>query len=151
MRVRQADKEMWAIDFISYYYDKIKATEDDTRTTPYRRLLDCVVKDYDGYAEQLTTYDDPSYIEDAAYTEATVDEELEELERLSDGAYARSAETAGPGEAKQAAGPDQKAGIADSPTMDMENMTVEELDEQIAKMKKLLELAELHKQVKKHE
>ena len=35
--------------------------------------------------------------------------------------------------------------------MDIENMTVEELDEQIAKMKKLLELAELHKQVKKHE
>ena len=47
--------------------------------------------------------------------------------------------------------PDQKAAIEDSPTMDMESMTVEQLDAHIARMKKLLELAELHKQVKKHE
>ena len=147
---------MWAIDFISYYYDKIRATEDDTRTTPYRRLLDCVVKDYDDYADQLTTYDDPSYIVDAAYTEATVDEELEELERINDAAPDRSAGDNGAGntanaEEEQASEPGQKAAIEDSPTMDMESMTVEQLDAQIAKMKKLLELAELHKQVKKHE
>ena len=151
MRVRQADKEMWAIDFISYYYDKIRATEDDTRTTPYRRLLDCVVKDYDGYAEQLTTYDDPAYIVDAAYTETSVEEDLEELERISNGAQSRSADDAEGDDAKQTDEPARKTGFADSPSMDIENMTVEELDEQIAKMKKLLELAELHKQVKKHE
>ena len=151
MRVRQADKEMWAIDFISYYYDKIRATEDDTRTTPYRRLLDCVVKDYDGYAEQLTTYDDPAYIVDAAYTETSVEEDLEELERISNGAQSRSADDAERDDAKQTDEPARKTGFADSPSMDIENMTVEELDEQIAKMKKLLELAELHKQVKKHE
>ena len=151
MRVRQADKEMWAIDFISYYYDKIRATEDDTRTTPYRRLLDCVVKDYDGYAEQLTTYDDPAYIVDAAYTETSVEEDLEELERISNGAQSRSADDAERADAKQTDEPARKTGFADSPSMDIENMTVEELDEQIAKMKKLLELAELHKQVKKHE
>lgn len=151
MRVRQADKEMWAIDFISYYYDKIRATEDDTRTTPYRRLLDCVVKDYDGYAEQLTTYDDPAYIVDAAYTETSVEEDLEELERISNGAQSRSADDAEKDDAKQTDEPARKTGFADSPSMDIENMTVEELDEQIAKMKKLLELAELHKQVKKHE
>lgn len=151
MRVHQADKEMWAIDFISYYYDKIRATEDDTRTTPYRRLLDCVVKDYDGYAEQLTTYDDPAYIVDAAYTETSVEEDLEELERISNGAQSRSADDAEGDDAKQTDEPARKTGFADSPSMDIENMTVEELDEQIAKMKKLLELAELHKQVKKHE
>lgn len=156
MRVRQADKEMWAIDFISYYYDKIRATEDDTRTTPYRRLLDCVVKDYDCYAEQLTTYDDPAYIVDAAYTETSVEEDLEELERISNGAQSRSADDAERDDAerdnaKQTDEPARKTGFADSPSMDIENMTVEELDEQIAKMKKLLELAELHKQVKKHE
>lgn len=151
MRVRQADKEMWAIDFISYYYDKIRATEDDTRTTPYRRLLDCVVKDYDGYAEQLTTYDDPAYIVDAAYTETSVEEDLEELERISNGAQSRSVDDAERDDAKQTDEPARKTGFADSPSMDIENMTVEELDEQIAKMKKLLELAELHKQVKKHE
>lgn len=151
MRVRQADKEMWAIDFISYYYDKIRATEDDTRTTPYRRLLDCVVKDYDGYAEQLTTYDDPAYIVDTAYTETSVEEDLEELERISNGAQSRSADDAERDDAKQTDEPARKTGFADSPSMDIENMTVEELDEQIAKMKKLLELAELHKQVKKHE
>jgi len=54
-------------------------------------------------------------------------------------------------DAKQTDEPARKTGFADSPSMDIENMTVEELDEQIAKMKKLLELAELHKQVKKHE
>ena len=156
MRVRQTDKEMWAIDFISYYYDKIKATEEDTRTTPYRRLLDCVTKDYDGYESQLTTYDDPSFIEDAAYTEVTPEEELEEIERISGVANVRSTEGTEGGDAdrredEQAAGPAGKTGIADSPSINIEDMTVEELDEQIAKYKKFLELAELHKQVKKHE
>ena len=156
MRVRQADKEMWAIDFISYYYDKIKATEEDTRTTPYRRLLDCVTKDYDGYESQLTTYDDPSFIEDAAYTEVTVEEELEEIEHISGGAHVRGTEGTEGGDAdgredEQEAGPSGKAGFADSPSINIEDMTVEELDEQIAKYKKFLELAELHKQVKKHE
>ena len=93
---------------------------------------------------------------DAAYTEATVDEELEELERINGAALDRSdrdneASSTVTAEEEQASEPGQKAAIEDSPTMDMESMTVEQLDAQIAKMKKLLELAELHKQVKKHE
>ena len=155
MRVRQSDKEMWAIDFIDYYYSKIKATEDDTRTTPYRRLLDCVVKDYDGFAEQLVTYDDPSYIEEAAYTESPIDDDLEELERLGSGAYVQDteaeAEDKTPDDQKKQDEAARKQGSAGTNGKDMEKMSVEELDEEIARMKKLLELAELHKKVKKNE
>ena len=57
MRVNQSDKEMWAIDYISHYHDKIKATAEETRTSTYRRLLDCVIKDYDQFADQITAYD----------------------------------------------------------------------------------------------
>ena len=86
----------------------------------------------------------------------TPEEELEEIERISGVANVRSTEGTEGGDAdrredEQAAGPAGKTGIADSPSINIEDMTVEELDEQIAKYKKFLELAELHKQVKKHE
>ena len=42
--------EIFATDLILYYYDKITATPEDTRTTPYKRLLDCVKNDYDNMA-----------------------------------------------------------------------------------------------------
>ena len=149
LRVRREDREMWAIDFIDYYHDKIRATEDETRTTPYRRLLDCVTKDYDGFAEQLTIYDDPSLLEDDAYTDnfeeyiETTGEEIpvSVAEKTPEEPIKLPDEKEQPAVEKQdVAGP-----------KDMENMTVEELDVEIERMKKLLELAELHKKVKKNE
>ena len=149
LRVRREDREMWAIDFIDYYYDKIKATEEETRTTPYRRLLDCVTKDYDGFTEQLTIYDDPSLLEDDAYTD-----NLEEyIETTGEEIPVSGAEKTPeepiklPDEKEQPAV--EKQDVAGP--KDMENMTVEELDVEIQRMKKLLELAELHKKVKKNE
>ena len=149
LRVRREDREMWAIDFIDYYYDKIRATEDETRTTPYRRLLDCVTKDYDGFAEQLTIYDDPSLLENDAYTD-----NLEEyIETTGEEIPVSGAEKTPeepiklPDEKEQPAV--EKQDVAGP--KDMENMTVEELDVEIERMKKLLELAELHKKVKKNE
>ena len=149
LRVRREDREMWAIDFIDYYHDKIRATEEETRTTPYRRLLDCVTKDYDGFAEQLTIYDDPSLLEDDAYTD-----NLEEyIETTGEEIPVSGAEKTPeepiklPDEKEQPAV--EKQDVAGP--KDMENMTVEELDVEIERMKKLLELAELHKKVKKNE
>ena len=149
LRVRREDREMWAIDFIDYYYDKIRATEEETRTTPYRRLLDCVTKDYDGFTEKLTIYDDPSLLEDDAYTD-----NLEEyIETTGEEIPVSGAEKTPeepiklPDEKEQPAV--EKQDVAGP--KDMENMTVEELDVEIERMKKLLELAELHKKVKKNE
>ncbi len=152
MRVRQSDKEMWAIDFIDYYYDKIKATEDETRTTTYRRLLDCVTKDYDIYAERLDTYDDDSLMDESAYTDE-VFEELETLETVTTATAVTEEEPvekdtdSEQGDAKAENEPVLGAGLS----LDMENMTMEELEKQIEYMKKYIELAELHKQVKKNE
>ena len=149
LRVRREDREMWAIDFIDYYYDKIRATEEETRTTPYRRLLDCVTKDYDGFTEQLTIYDDPSLLEDDTYTDnfeeyiETTGEEIpvSVAEKTPEEPIKLPDEKEQPAVEKQdVAGP-----------KDMENMTVEELDVEIERIKKLLELAELHKKVKKNE
>lgn len=39
--------EIFATDFVTYYYDKIVATSDETKTTVYNRLLDSVRNDYD--------------------------------------------------------------------------------------------------------
>lgn len=40
--------EMFAVDFVTYYYDKILSTRETTKSSVYQRLLDCVIKDYDG-------------------------------------------------------------------------------------------------------
>lgn len=45
--------EMFAVDLVLYYYDKIVATPEDTKTTPYKRLLDCVKNDYDNQVYEL--------------------------------------------------------------------------------------------------
>ncbi len=47
---KEIEKDLWIENYISYYRDKILATSEDTRTTVYRRLLDSVIKDYDGKA-----------------------------------------------------------------------------------------------------
>lgn len=39
--------ELFAVDIICYYYDKIEATPEETKTTLYKRLLDSVKNDYD--------------------------------------------------------------------------------------------------------
>ncbi len=45
--------ELFATDLVTHYYSHIKATASDTRTTPYKRLLDMVKKDYDNQAYEL--------------------------------------------------------------------------------------------------
>ncbi len=45
--------ELFATDIVLYYYDKIVATPEDTKTTPYKRLLDCVKNDYDNKVYEL--------------------------------------------------------------------------------------------------
>lgn len=41
------ERERIVVDVAMYYYDKIKATKEETKTTIYKRLLDAVSKDYD--------------------------------------------------------------------------------------------------------
>ncbi len=43
--------DVFAADLCVYYYDKIIATPEETKTTTYQRLLDSVKKDYDGMAD----------------------------------------------------------------------------------------------------
>ena len=45
--VELSEWELFATDIITYYYDKIAATPEETKTTIYQRLLDCVKRDYD--------------------------------------------------------------------------------------------------------
>ena len=47
------ERESWAIDYVTLYYDKIMATSEDTQTTFYKRLLDCVIKDYNDFSAQI--------------------------------------------------------------------------------------------------
>lgn len=49
------EREMWAIDYVSLYYEKIKATSKDTKTSTFRRLYDSVVKDYDNLAVKINS------------------------------------------------------------------------------------------------
>lgn len=49
--------EMFATDLVTYYYAQVKATIEDTKTTPFKRLLDMVKKDYeDKVAEIALSY-----------------------------------------------------------------------------------------------
>lgn len=45
--------ELFATDMVTHYYDKIAATPEETRTTPYRRLLNCLENDYDEKADEF--------------------------------------------------------------------------------------------------
>ena len=47
------DRMSWAGDYISVYYDHVKATDDETRTSFYRRLSDSVGNDYKKVALRL--------------------------------------------------------------------------------------------------
>lgn len=45
--------ELFSTDLVTYYYDKIAATPEETRQSLFGRLLDCVKNDYDNEAERL--------------------------------------------------------------------------------------------------
>lgn len=45
--------ELFAVDYITYYYELVKATPEDTKSTEFKRLLNLLRKDYDGYSEKL--------------------------------------------------------------------------------------------------
>ena len=45
--------ELWVADFIQYYFNILMATKKETKSTPYRRLLNYLRKDYENYAEVL--------------------------------------------------------------------------------------------------
>ena len=123
LRIRRGDREMWSIDFISYYYEKIKATEDDTRTTTYKRLLDAVIKDYDNIADESTIYDIP---EDETYTEVyDVPVSNEALVGISEDCDIETGNNSPATEKK------------------IEDMSLDELDREIERLKKLLDIAEL--------
>lgn len=64
--IRFTKRELWLCDYIAHYKDWIDATPSDTRTTVYKRLLDCVRNDYDGIVPELTAryeydYDSDQY------------------------------------------------------------------------------------------
>ena len=52
-KVPRTEWEMFAVDLVTYYYDKIIATVEDTKTTVYNRLLDCVKNDYDNQVNDI--------------------------------------------------------------------------------------------------
>lgn len=45
--------ELFATDLVLHYYDKIEATPEETKSTLYQRLLNCLEKDYDGKVFEL--------------------------------------------------------------------------------------------------
>lgn len=51
--IPKSEWELFAINLILYYYDKIDATPEDTNTTLYKRLLDCIKNDYDDIVLEL--------------------------------------------------------------------------------------------------
>lgn len=50
------NRDLWLTDYISHYKELVDATPEDTKTTPYKRLLDMLRKDYENvgplYAER---------------------------------------------------------------------------------------------------
>ncbi len=45
--------ELFATDLVLHYYDKIDATPEETKSTSYQRLLNCLENDYDGKVFEL--------------------------------------------------------------------------------------------------
>lgn len=52
-KVEFRDWELFATDMVMHYYDKIIATPEETKSTPFRRLLNCLENDYDEKAYEL--------------------------------------------------------------------------------------------------
>lgn len=53
--VTDIDMDMWMYEYVTYYWDMVQATASDTKTTPFKRLLDNVNRDYKNYAAELNT------------------------------------------------------------------------------------------------
>lgn len=51
--VKREDWELFATDLITYYFDKIAATPEDTKVSAFNRLLSCIREDYDHEADRL--------------------------------------------------------------------------------------------------
>ena len=62
-RIPYKDRELWATDYVTHYFKAVQATEKDTKTTVYKRLLDMVKKDYDHFAVQIIGYDEEKHWE----------------------------------------------------------------------------------------
>lgn len=45
--------EIFATDLITYYYDRAEATPEETKSTTYNRILDCVKNDYEQVVKDL--------------------------------------------------------------------------------------------------
>ena len=75
--------EMWVTDYLNHYNMMIRATAQDTKTTPYKRLLDMAKKDYDQFAEQITGYNRVE-IEKLDRNEPTKEEIQEQIRRLQE-------------------------------------------------------------------
>ena len=56
-QIRVDAYDAWATDYMSHYFDWIKATPDDTKTTTYKRLLASLVNDYEQIAQKPTMWD----------------------------------------------------------------------------------------------
>ena len=52
--ILRKDRDIWLTNYVGHYKRKVDATPEKTTTTPYRRLLDLVEKDYDYYAPKVT-------------------------------------------------------------------------------------------------
>ena len=48
-----SDFDMWCADYVRYYYDYLKATPEETKTTNIKRLLNLLKNDYHEIAENL--------------------------------------------------------------------------------------------------
>lgn len=66
--IRIQSRDLWLTDYIAYYKDIVDATAEETKTTPYKRLLDMLKSDYKNvgvlYAEKYKRQDPYEDIED---------------------------------------------------------------------------------------
>ena len=55
-QVKYDKRDAWCYDYVMHYYQYIKETPEDTKTTLYKRLLTSVIHDYDDFASQITQW-----------------------------------------------------------------------------------------------
>lgn len=60
-KINMEYRELWIADYVTYYNDKIRDTPDDTKTTPYKRLMNLLRNDYDCVAAKINEYDKDNY------------------------------------------------------------------------------------------
>jgi len=80
-------REMWVVDYVTHYYDLVKATPEETKTTTYKRLLNLIRKDYEQKAIKINEYDKLQYedpVEEAGEFNMTYSEAEEQLKKLQE-------------------------------------------------------------------